>query len=337
MNARKNSHRPDFGALVFSIDFELHWGVRDVQRPDGTYRANLLGERTAVSHMLKVFRAYDIAATWATVGFLFAHSREELQHYTPQLRPQYDDATLSPYDEAIGHDEQDDPLHYAPTLIKQIQQTPRQEIGTHTFSHYYCLESGQTRETFQADLQSAIAIAHTYKVELSSLVFPRNQVNQDYLEVLSGAGIVCYRGNENHWMYRCHEQPGANHPPQARLGRLFDSYSNFSGQHLTTWDQVCTPTKVCNIPSSRFLRPYNASLQALESLRLKRIIKALREAALKKKIFHLWTHAHNLGVNLNENMAFLRAICAEYKSLQQNYGMRSLTMRQAAMLARGET
>jgi hypothetical protein len=35
------------GALVISLDFELHWGVRD-KRSVASYRENLLGARRAV-------------------------------------------------------------------------------------------------------------------------------------------------------------------------------------------------------------------------------------------------------------------------------------------------
>ncbi len=334
MAQKKLDDQPDFGALVFSIDFELHWGVRDLQRPDGSYRQNLLGERAAVPEMLNIFREYGIAGTWATVGFLFAHSRDEINHYSPALKPQYDDPTLSPYTENLGNDEIEDPLHYAPSLIKQIHQTPHQEIGTHTYSHYYCLESGQSNTEFRADLDSAHAIAKSYGVQLSSIVFPRNQINQDYMPTLLDADIICYRGNEKNWMNRA--VIGGTHPVYMRAGRIADTYLNLSGQNLTTWNEVVEPSGTCNIPSSRFIRPCSSTLRQLESRRLKRILNAMHEAAANKKIIHLWTHAHNLGVNIQDNLAFLRAISAEYKRLQQQYGMRALTMSEAALIAKGE-
>jgi Polysaccharide deacetylase len=330
----QNNSNIDFGGLVFSIDFELHWGVRDLQRPDGAYQENLLGERTAVPEMLRIFREFGIAATWATVGFLFAKSRDELEYYAPRLKPQYEDQTLSPYQERIGNDESDDPLHYAPTLIKQILATPQQEVGTHTFSHYYCLESGQTAETFSEDIRSAKKIAANYGVNLASIVFPRNQVNQEYFQSLLEAEIISYRGNEKKWMYR--EMKGGVHPAHVRGGRIVDTYLNISGQNLTSWDEVVETSGICNIPSSRFLRPVSNSLHQVESLRLQRILRAMEEATRSKKIFHIWTHAHNLGVNLKSNLAFLSAICREYKRLQNLHGMRSLTMQEAALLARGE-
>src|SRR5690606_35067847 len=125
---------------------ELHWGVRDHQPPDGPYRPALLGAREAVLRTLDLFARYDVAATWATVGFLFARSRDELRRYTPALRPHYADGRLDPYDEPVGEGEHDDPIHYAPSLIARIRETPRQELATHTFSHYYCGDPGADPE-----------------------------------------------------------------------------------------------------------------------------------------------------------------------------------------------
>ena len=95
-----NSHftqKPDFGALVISLDFELHWGVRDKCAPDGPYRENLLGARKAIPRILDLFEEFDVAATWATVGFLFAESRREREEFSPAVRPQYADQRLDPY------------------------------------------------------------------------------------------------------------------------------------------------------------------------------------------------------------------------------------------------
>ena len=49
---------------------------------------------------------------------------------------------------SVRMNEADDPLHYAPSLIDDILRRRRQELATHTFSHCYCLEEGQTEEAF---------------------------------------------------------------------------------------------------------------------------------------------------------------------------------------------
>ncbi|MGO9344664.1 MAG: polysaccharide deacetylase family protein, partial [Acidimicrobiales bacterium] len=175
---------PGHGAFVISLDFELHWGVRDHLAADGPYQSNLLGVRQAIPAMLDLFGAYDIKATWATVGFLFCDNRGEVERYAPTARPAYTRPGLSPYEEPLGQDEAEDPIHFAPTLIDLIAATPGQEIATHTFSHFYCLEQGQDPETFRADLESAISVARKRGIELRSIVFPRNQFNPAYGAVL---------------------------------------------------------------------------------------------------------------------------------------------------------
>jgi peptidoglycan/xylan/chitin deacetylase (PgdA/CDA1 family) len=196
------------GALVISLDFELHWGVLD-SRPLEEYRENILGVRRGVPTLLELFRRYRIHATWATVGFLFCRTREELLAATPTTRPNYHDRRLCPYQTIaeIGDDERDDPFHYAPSLIAMIRRDPFQEIASHTFSHYYCLEPGQDRAVFEVDLRASIAVARREGIETRSLVFPRNQVNEAYLDSCARLGVAAYRGNAPGWMHR----PGAPH------------------------------------------------------------------------------------------------------------------------------
>jgi peptidoglycan/xylan/chitin deacetylase (PgdA/CDA1 family) len=327
------SSLPRFGALLISLDFELHWGVRDVMAPDGPYRANLLGARRAIPRMLELFTEFDVGVTWATVGFLFARSRAELSRFSPALRPAYRDANLSPYDEPLGEGEDDDPLHYGASLVEQIRRYPRQEVATHTFSHYYCLEPGQTREAFAADLASAVNIAAARGITLRSVVFPRNQYNPEYADVLRQAGIVCYRGNQRGGVYRAVKVAGEK--PWIRAARLTDAYLDLSGHGTTPWEAVLQPDGLCNLPASRLLRPWSDRLRALEPLRLARITRALRHAAEAGEIFHLWWHPHNFGVRQEENLAVLRQVLEAFATLRESHGMRSLSMHEAARLVAG--
>lgn len=321
------SKRKKFGALVISLDFEIHWGVRDYKSPDGDYRRHLVGERQSVPAMLEVFEEYDVAATWATVGFLFAKSKNDLEKYKPKILPNYKNASLFPYDENVGDNESEDILHYAPSLIEQIKDTPRQEVATHTFSHYYCLDSGQTAESFAADLQSAVAIAQNYGIAHKSIVFPRNQYNPTYEDILVQNGIICFRGNQKSWMYQVSETNQKK--PAYRMARLMDSYINLSGHNTIKWEDVWQK-KIANIPASFFLRPYSKRLEMLEDRRLKRLGHSIRYAAKNNEIIHLWWHPHNFGVNLPENINFLRELLEVYRECASSYGMQSLSMREAA-------
>ena len=84
---------PPGGTLVISLDFELHWGLREIFPVDHV-RSRLLGARAAIPQMLEMFVDRGIRATWATVGLLFCESRDEAIARLPALLPQYDDPKL---------------------------------------------------------------------------------------------------------------------------------------------------------------------------------------------------------------------------------------------------
>lgn len=316
--------KPRKGIFVISLDFELYWGVRD-KRTIERYQDNLLGAREVIPRILRLFEKYEIQATWAIVGLLFYGTRRELMESLPVKTPHYVDTNLSPYPQlaAIGNDERDDPFHYAASLIKAIASCPGQEIGTHTFSHYYCRESGQQADEFREDLKAALQAAKPYNLTLQSLVFPRNQVNRDYLSICQEMGILAYRGNEKSWIYQV-DKPHTSLIWQ-RVLRLLDAYINYSGHNCYSL-QYISRSFPYDIPASRFLRPYSRKLKILEPLRLNRILSGLNYAAKQGLIYHLWWHPHNFGINQDENLRVLETILQRYKKLKTDYAMESWSM-----------
>ena len=314
----------DSGKLVISLDFELFWGVRDKRTID-SYGPNILGVQQVIPALLDAFDRYGVKGTFSTVGFLFARNKEELISFLPERKPGYTDPQLSPYPSisTIGHDESDDPYHFGFSLLKKIQDNGKHEIGTHTFCHYYCLEPGQGPDDFRADLDAARNIAAALGLKMRSLVFPRNQFNQAYLEVCQECGLDSYRGNPSSWLYA-----GRNKNDESlfrRALRIIDAYINISGHHCHTAAELPDGPMV-NVAASRFLRPWSRKLRWLEPLRLRRIKRAMHYAARNNQLFHLWWHPHNFGANLEENMRFLEAILRYYKELNQQYGFSSETM-----------
>ena len=314
------SSRP--GALVISLDFELHWGVRDHVPLDRRERARLLSARSIIPRLLDLFEEFSVHATWATVGFLFAHSRDEAHAFMPVQKPQYCENKLDPYQEELGRDELEDPFHFAPTLIAEIAKRPGQEIGCHSFSHYYCIEQGQTADEFEADLASAVAIAAGAGYTTRSYVFPRNEVNPTYLPLLKRAGIRAYRGTES----TSTKLPGSfieQRRPDKRFARLVDSYADIYGSHTFGWPEKSTIT---SIAASRYLRPYSAVLRPLQSFQLRRISQAMEHAARHGEVFHLWWHPEDFAMHGDENLCFLRSVLATFDSCRREHGMVSLSM-----------
>ncbi len=313
------------GKFVVSLDFELMWGVRDLITIE-RYGNHLLGVHTVLPRMLELFTRYGIKATFATVGFLFFETKEQLLQNLPTQQPRYNNPVRSPYGDymnQVGKSYATDPYHFGHHLVKAILATPGQELGTHTFSHYYCMEAGQTIDDFREDLKAAIATAKQYETTITSIVFPRNQYNDDYLKVCAGNGITCVRGNEQSWIYE--PRPFENETLLRRAVRLLDAYINITGHHCYS-DEEMAATVPINIPASRFLRQYKPKAKLLEGLRLRRIKKAMTYAAQHNKTFHLWWHPHNFGICQDENMAFLEKILLHYQQLHQQYHFTSCTM-----------
>ncbi len=319
------------GILTVSLDFELYWGLRDI-RTIHEYEENIKGVKKAIEGILDLFDKYEIHATWATVGFLFAKNIEELKASSPTHKPNYHNTNLNPYDYIQNSDFLDACYHFAPELVERICEHKNQEIGTHTFSHYYCLEDGQTENEFSSDISSAIKIAKLKGISIESLVFPRNQWNREYLSVLNAHGIKSYRGNEKGWLYKAVD--GKEEKLSRRALRLLDAYVNLSGTNSYSIKSINT-IKPHNIPSSRFLRPVSKRFFAFEGIRKRRIVNAVKQAAKNNEIFHMWWHPHNFGVNTDENIKFLGTILSSFSDMKKKYGMESLSMGEVSRLVSG--
>lgn len=303
---------------------ELNWGVHDVLTLE-QYRENLLGSRLAIPRILQLFSQYEIHATWAIVGMLYCKDKNDLFKKLATLDLPYEREEFSPKHilSLVGENEDVDPFHYANSLIEKIKVVPNQEIATHTFSHYYCLEAGQQIDHFEKDLQAVMEVQQG----VTSLIFPRNQTNNEYLNVCKKFGINAYRGNEDSWIYRPYTSK--TNLSIKRALRLLDAYVNVTGHHTYSIDNIETQP-IINVKSSRFLRPYNKQMKVLEKSRLNRIKNSLTVAAKSDKVYHLWWHPHNFGKNMEENLMFLEEILKHVDHLRKNFAFETLHMRGVA-------
>ena len=313
------------GTLIVSLDFELFWGMLDKCALED-YQDNVLGGRKAIPRLLELFQKYDIHATWATVGYLFAENFEELKEFFPKkpLQPAYDNQKLDPYAyfEKIGNNEEEAPCFYAPSLIRLVSKTTGQEIGSHTFCHYYCREKGQTLQQFAADMKAAKVIGEKHGYDLTSVILPRNQCEPEYTKVLCQCGFNAYRDEENDWI---HEK--IKFRPLLRLLRLADVYFPLTGQGGYV---PKNENGIWNLVGSRMYKPIFKPLRFLEGVKLHRIKRQMLHAAKNGLTFHLWWHPHNIGVKTEEHLSQLEEIFRYYAELREKYGMQSLNMREAA-------
>jgi peptidoglycan/xylan/chitin deacetylase (PgdA/CDA1 family) len=317
----------NLSAFVLSLDFELFWGVYESRGSE--YYPAIQKVFTVVPRLLELFEKYEIACTWATVGALFLEDVEGFEAYKPKNLPQYVNRSLSPYDSVNNIASLDKKLLFAPELIKKIIKTPRQEIGAHTFAHYYTLEPGASTQDFRSDLEANLAVAEIYGLDLKSFVFPRNQFNREYLEVCSSANFLAYRGSPDHWAYKVVK--GSRFNIFKRAFRLFDAYLPVSG-HLTHSMKLKRQGSIYNVPATLFFRAYSAKFKLIEHLKIKRMKFSMTIAARKGKLCHFWWHPHNFASNIDKNLAQIEELLRHFKFLEKKYNMVSMSMQDVAAL-----
>ncbi len=313
------------GSFVISLDFEMMWGGVDTYKPEAYGASHVANVRTAVKGMLSLFEKYHVRATFGTVGLLMLKGKEEALRRKPRFLPNYEQKDLSPYNNhyIANIKDEDASLYFAPDLVELLRKSPSVEIGSHTFSHYYCWAAGQTKAAFEADMERAVEVAREHGVELESIIFPRNNVRADYLDVCAVHGLKCYRGNAKKFF-----KPTTTKFSTAkqRLCRLLDTYVSLGGHASFSEEELDRTQMPLNIPASRILKPYDHRFAPFEGLKIRRIKNEMLYAAKHGEMYHLWWHPHNFGADLEKNLANLEEILTHYERLHKTLGMQSLSM-----------
>jgi peptidoglycan/xylan/chitin deacetylase (PgdA/CDA1 family) len=343
------------GTFVISLDFELHWGGFEkwplrkegesyvipqltndyLNTENSAYNAYFTNTRRVIPEMLRDFDEAGVHVTWATVGMLFAKDRPTLRANFPLRKPTYAVRELSAYEfietQGIGNDENDDPYHFAPSLVERIIRTAGQELGTHTFAHYYCNEAGQSVDQFHDDLRAAQRAAQNYGTQLRSLVFPRNQFNDQYLRVCYEEGIRIVRSNPLDWFWKIDSTQSESF--WKRLNRGMDAYLPVGKKNTYRLDSLPSqPGLPLCLPASRLLRPYRPKEGVLNQMKITRIKEEMTRAAQKGEVYHLWWHPHNFGHYPSESLAALKEILLHFSHCRDKYQMTSLNMGEIAGL-----
>ncbi|WP_127127390.1 polysaccharide deacetylase family protein [Pseudoflavitalea rhizosphaerae] len=323
------------GIFTISLDFELHWGVFD-KRTREERRACYQNTIAVIPRMLELFAQYDAHVTWATVGSLMAADRKEWERLKPAIEPAYLVDRYSPYRWVAEHDltREHNWAHFAPEMVARIVQYPGQELGTHTFSHFYCLETQSEPAAFGADLEAAIRAALPFGSRPVSLVFPRNQFNPVLLKTCYEYGIQTVRSNPSDWYWT----PVTNNGSSLirKFARAADAYVQIgrsrSSYPLSSIKII--PGEPLQLPASRFLRPWRDKYHFANRWRVNRSIQEMKQAALHNECYHLWWHPENFGEYTEENMKGLERLLQHYQRYAGQYGMISWNMGEYAQYLR---
>ena len=225
------------GSLVISLDFEMMWGCKDWTSPEEYGISNVAQVPIVINRLLDLFTKYDVRATIATVGMIMLEGKEDALNNIPKRTPSYISRIHSPYSDHYIEKIEDKYLYmyFSPQLVEKLKKSSQVEIGTHTYCHYYCWEGGQTIDEFEEDLKKAIEIANREDITLKSIVFPKNQVSEDYLETCAEHGIKTYRGNSKKYFAETRNGILALY---YRMARLLDTYINWGGNTSIPYSEI---------------------------------------------------------------------------------------------------
>ncbi|MCU4754384.1 polysaccharide deacetylase family protein [Halobacteria archaeon AArc-curdl1] len=289
------------GSVVLSIDAELGWGFHDLESPPTDRVENA---RRGWNTLLDLLERYSVPATWAVVGHLMLADcdGEHADHPAP---PGWFDRERTTWADRPD-------LRFGPELIEAVLESPvEHELASHSYSHVLFGDSRTTRTLADAELERAVGLASQWGLELTSFVYPRNDVG--HREALADHGFRTYRGKNPHLegMYRILESAIVDRSLLVRPS--IDEYG------------------LVDIPASLFLFGFEGRYRRLlESVwgdpMVRTACRGIDQAVDgdDDQVCHLWLHPNNLtGPRDDERMA---AILAYLEQQRQETDLRVETM-----------
>jgi peptidoglycan/xylan/chitin deacetylase (PgdA/CDA1 family) len=316
----KKTHELEKGIFTISLDFELIWGTVDLFGVENFREACELERSEVIDRLLELFTEYEIPATWCTVGHLFLDNccSEENKKHPGLVRPRHKWHADDWFTHDPCSDEENAPLFYGKSLVEKIlNNTVRQEIGSHSFSHIIFGDEGCSPESARTDIAECVKVANDYNIKLNSFAFPRDRVG--HLDIVKEYGFTAYRGAIPKW-YEQSEDRGA----VSRVAHLWDVLT-------AAPPPVVLPEReengLLNIPGSMIFFPMHGIRRYIPmSLRVKRARKGLNLAAEQKRIFHLWFHPTNMAFEPEQMFDGLRRILDYAAQLRTKGVLETLSM-----------
>src|SRR5712692_932134 len=188
------------GAVTISADFELEWAFRGLRLED----QKLMGVRSRrnLPIVLRILDEQSIPITWATVGHLFLESCERgacgLAHPEMPRPPRNPHWKGDWYVHDPCTNVEKDPGWYAPDLINMVTSSQvKHEIGTHSFSHIEFSKQTSNELLVRRELEESSVVMERFGLRPKSLVYPRNRMGHQYLELISDLNITSVRHRDS--------------------------------------------------------------------------------------------------------------------------------------------
>ncbi len=263
------------GTLCISLDTELIWGRVHLHNID-SFKSRARKDWKTIPEILTLLKKYSAPATWAVTGHMMLKSCDGC--HLDLVRPRYKNQEFDWFKYDPGTDEKQNPDWYGKSLFLKIKSTPKQEIASHTYSHFFWGQEGCTHESAESDMNAWIRVAKSYGITATSFVFPKNSVG--HLSLLKKNGFTTYRGPDINWFSTA---------PNIfkHILQILDFLLPVSPSSV----KVSKNAGLINIPGSYYFPSARGIRKYIpKGLRAYKAKRGIDSAIKKGEIFHLWSH-----------------------------------------------
>ncbi|MQY52759.1 hypothetical protein [Rhodocyclus gracilis] len=263
--------------FTISLDCEGKWGVAD----------NLTGNnrkitdsklREAYGYIFDVLSQNEIKASFAFTS-MFSVGERVINEYLEKFH-ELSERGFSWYEPICKMISNDDFDGWIGLDFFERARKEGHEIAWHGFSHHP-LGKNISRDVVEFEVVAGLAVAEIKKLNLKSIVFPRNAVG--HLDLMSRNGFVCYRESA-----------------ERRLGFMSNKYLRVINEfNLSSKSErggvIVAENDISGLPAGDFLNwPSGPRSMVPDSVTIKRWKNMIEDAVRYGGHVHLWFHPHNL-------------------------------------------
>lgn len=297
------------GTFVLSLDCEGKWGMADSL--DGHHNESLTNSRLtrAYESLVQLLDRYEIDVTFAFV-MAFLLRDDELERFDSLLVGDLGtpDSWLAHYREARTAGALEG--WHLPEALQIVRSSGAHEIACHGFCHRPLGEDLIAAKAAATELAAAQEVADMRRIELRTLIFPRNEVG--HLEQVRSAGFVGYRT----------ALPGMT----GLMGRAARTMQEFNIWRLPQQRMPVTDGLV-PIPAGHFFNWRHGIRRIVPAKTTELRWRNLLRRASDGTVVHLWLHPHNL-VTASDMTDALERVLADVAERRAAGSLRVMTQEQ---------
>ncbi len=293
------------GMVLFSVDFELYWGVRKTRRPD-VYGKNILGAREVVPRLVRLFETYGIKSTWGCVGALAFETRSELTdfivahagmsaHALHRARGVLEEVKNVP-----------DEFLFFPDGFSLLRESRSVDLVSHGFLHDFPLGAPSPSAASVMEIDLYREMEREFGLSPSrGHIFARNQCSEEILDAYVRNGFFYFRmgagGRMKERVRSLLALPGVARCPVRRHG------------------------KACLVSAGAFLR-----FGKRDRWYMQRVLLALSLAVKTGGLAHFWWHPHNMGHDPARSLSDMEIILEKVAEMKAKGVVKDVTMKELA-------